>query len=760
MSLLLRLPRALRIPRPQTLAPRLYSTTSGEREPWRRFSKFIQVSEEVQQALAEGKPVVALESAIITHGLPYPDNVELAAKVEQTIREAGAIPATTAVIHGIARIGLEASLIDVLGKAGSKNVQKVSRRDLPWITGVDTASGGTTVAGTMILAHHAGIKVFATGGIGGVHRAAANSMDISADLAELGRTPVAVVCSGAKPFLDIERTMEYLETVGVPAITFGKKGEDTFIPLFYSRDSRWKAEMVIETSAEAARIVYAAQEMGLESGQLFMNPIPNSHHINHLAMKDIITGAVTRCRKKGITGKAITPYTLEVIREQTRGASVLANKALVVNNAKRGAEIAVELAALTNGSTWINAASEVYRPKPATDTPEPTVTSKTDVLVVGSIAIDLSCDATTAVQLSTSNPSRIGESLGGVGNNVATAAHYTGAATKLISAVGKDLSGDWALQRIKTKGMDPMGIKLVEGYSTARYVAFNDSDGNMSVASADMAIIENIDHEWLKERIVKARPAWICLDGNLSSETIKMIAGGEPTGVSIAFEPTSVEKAARIIHPRMRLYPRTRISLVSPNELELASIFNAAKEKELFEAEKWFKMIDEIGVDSMFNNEMEMLGHQAGVDFRSTGILQQAVHLAPYFPNQLIKLGSRGVLSVRLVPSEFDISELVPKPVVTRGSGPDKLVVQHFAAEKPSSIVSVNGVGDTFLGVFLGHYSRKREWESAINKAQRAAVLTLASMESVNPDIEAKKKKYGKLQEPVTSINPFTRIGS
>lgn len=155
----------------------------------------------------------------------------------------------------------------------------------------------------MILAHHAGIKVFATGGIGGVHRAAANSMDISADLAELGRTPVAVVCSGAKPFLDIERTMEYLETAGVPAITFGKKGEDTFIPLFYSRDSRWKAEMVIETSAEAARIVYAAQEMGLESGQLFMNPIPDSHHINHLAMKDIITGAVTRCRKKGITGR-------------------------------------------------------------------------------------------------------------------------------------------------------------------------------------------------------------------------------------------------------------------------------------------------------------------------------------------------------------------------------------------------------------------------------------------------------------------------
>lgn len=201
----------------------------------------------------------------------------------------------------------------------------------------------------MILAHHAGIKVFATGGIGGVHRAAANSMDISADLAELGRTPVAVVCSGAKPFLDIERTMEYLETAGVPAITFGKKGEDTFIPLFYSRDSRWKAEMVIETSAEAARIVYAAQEMGLESGQLFMNPIPDSHHINHLAMKDIITGAVTRCRKKGITGKAVTPYTLEVIREQTRGASVLANKALVINNAKRGAEIAVELAALTNG---------------------------------------------------------------------------------------------------------------------------------------------------------------------------------------------------------------------------------------------------------------------------------------------------------------------------------------------------------------------------------------------------------------------------
>lgn len=254
-------------------------------------------------------------------------------------------------------------MIEALG-SGLKSTMKVSRRDLPYITGLGLQSGGTTVAGTMVLAHMAGIKIFATGGIGGVHRAAANSMDISADLMELGRTNVAVVCSGPKPFLDIERTIEYLETAGVPVMTFGSpKAEKTWLPVFYSRDSLVLSPLVVETAAEAAgiicmlpafitslfpliRFIVTSHMLGLQNGQLFCNPIPQENNISRLAMHAILTAAVKSATKKEITGKNVTPFILEHIRRTTKGASVEANKALVLNNAKKAAKMAVELAKL------------------------------------------------------------------------------------------------------------------------------------------------------------------------------------------------------------------------------------------------------------------------------------------------------------------------------------------------------------------------------------------------------------------------------
>lgn len=199
----------------------------------------------------------------------------------------------------------------------------------------------------MLLANSVGIKVFATGGIGGVHRGAAVSMDISADLMELSRTNVAVVCSGPKPFLDIERTVEYLETAGVPVMTFGDpQAEKVWLPGFYSQDSTYESPLVVQNAKDAALIIYASHSIGLKSGQLFCNPIPRKDHISRQSIEGIITGAVKTCRKRGITGKAVTPFTLEVIRNQTRGQSIPANKALVINNAKQAARIAVELAKL------------------------------------------------------------------------------------------------------------------------------------------------------------------------------------------------------------------------------------------------------------------------------------------------------------------------------------------------------------------------------------------------------------------------------
>ena len=304
------------------------------------LNKYLDIAPEVQKALDEGRPVVALESTIISHGMPYPQNVETALNVEKIIRDNGAVPATIAIIGGRLKAGLTAEEIEYFGKKG-RAIHKASRRDLAVLC-AQGEDGATTVTTTMIIAHMAGIRFFATGGIGGVHRGAETTMDISADLEELGRTPVMVVCAGAKSILDLGLTLEYLETKGVPVI--GYQTEE--LPAFYTRKSGFKVDYRMDTPAEIAEAFRAKMELGLDGSMLVTNPIPEEYSMDHEVINKAIDEAVAEANRLGIHGKETTPFLLAKIKDITGGDSLASNIQLVYNNAKLAAKTACELVAL------------------------------------------------------------------------------------------------------------------------------------------------------------------------------------------------------------------------------------------------------------------------------------------------------------------------------------------------------------------------------------------------------------------------------
>ncbi len=301
------------------------------------MNNYLSISPEVKEALAAGKPVVALESTIISHGMPYPQNVQTALRVEQTIRDNGAVPATIAVIGGKLKAGCTNDEIEYLGKKGQA-VTKASRRDLPVLV-ARGEDGATTVTTTMIIAAMAGIKVFATGGIGGVHRGAETTMDISADLEELAQTPVMVICAGAKSILDLGLTLEYLETKGVPVIGYGTDE----LPAFYTRHSGFGVDYRIDTPEELAAAFHAKLAMGLKGGMLVTNPIPEQYSMPADVINKAIDEAIAESQRLGIHGKATTPFLLAKVKDLTGGDSLAANIELVLNNARLAALTAAAL---------------------------------------------------------------------------------------------------------------------------------------------------------------------------------------------------------------------------------------------------------------------------------------------------------------------------------------------------------------------------------------------------------------------------------
>ena len=303
------------------------------------MNEYIDIKEEVKDALDRNKPVVALESTIISHGMPYPENIISAKKSESLVREAGGVPATIAVIKGRIKIGLNGEELDHMGR--DSGIAKVSRRDMPLIIAKEM-DGATTVATTMLCSGLAGIKFFATGGIGGVHRNGQDTMDISADLMELSRTNVGVVSAGVKSILDIGRTLEYLETLGVPVVGYGTEN----FPAFYTRDSGFKVDYRVDSPSEIAKALKAKWDLGMDGGMVIANPIPEEYEMDPQYINGVIDEAVESAEKEGIRGKDITPYILARLHRKTEDKILFANKELVYNNVRLAVQIAIEYSKL------------------------------------------------------------------------------------------------------------------------------------------------------------------------------------------------------------------------------------------------------------------------------------------------------------------------------------------------------------------------------------------------------------------------------
>ncbi|GAB7360836.1 hypothetical protein MBLNU230_g0822t1 [Neophaeotheca triangularis] len=753
-------------------------------------TRFFQVSEEVQQALSERKPVVALESTIYTHGFPYPDNLALASRLESLVRVNGGVPATIGVLDGIVRVGLGADeLMRLVSGAGDTNMLKLSRRDLGFALGLRDKegrryNGGTTVSATSLLAHQAGISIFATGGLGGVHRGVEQTMDVSADLTELGRTPITVISSGCKSFLDIPKTLEYLETQGVAVATFrdGRGSDVVDFPAFWSRDSGVASPKALLDEVEAARVIHSHNALGLQSGLLFANPIPEEHSIPHQEMEAAIYQAINLATSHGATGAASTPYILSKIKELTGNHSVESNRALVESNVVRGTKVAKALREVeAEPAAETPSVHTVVRPTgvKGVEKPDPVVkgTRKKEamrprkvsaqVFVAGSLAMDLSCDYTghaenKAPQLNTSNPAAISQSIGGVGYNVAHAAHLMGANVQLCSAVGDDLAGKAVLEALSARNMSCAGIETLGAdsqNSTAQYIAVNDRNKDLVLAMADMGILEQetaiastFENFW-EPQLQQAQPTHLVLDGNWPpSHLARWIASAQTSNTHITFEPVSAPKSTNLFHASslsLPVFPHHTIHLATPNPYELSAMYHSAREHGYFDRADWWQTIDALGIPSTgARTKLALATSSRLVD---QGVPQQAIQLLPFIPSLATKLGPEGVLLTQILPADdarLSSPEYAPYILSRRDENVESPVggvyMRLFPAVEQvpeAEVVSVNGVGDTFAGTLVAGLAKRKAQgrearvEELVDLAQRAALLTLKSRESVSPAV-------------------------
>ncbi|KAG9245815.1 Indigoidine synthase A like protein-domain-containing protein [Calycina marina] len=771
-------------------------------------------SKEVALALHSGKPIVALESAIYTHGFPYPENIQLGLDLQEIVRSHGAVPATIAVIDGIATIGMtQPDLMRLMESAGRPETMKVSRKDLPYILGMGLAGrkliGGTTVSGTMVLARRAGIKVFGTGGLGGVHRGGQDSMDISADLTELGRTDIAVISSGCKSFLDIPRTLEYLETQGVPVCTFadGRTGDIDF-PSFFTRNSGIKCSQILRTPAEAAALIWTNHMLRSKNGLLLANPIPEEFSMPQEFIDSAINQAVQEAAEQGIHGHANTPFILTKIKELTKGNSLPANRALIESNITMAAQVAVELSALLFNPGRINSSSiqvpsdaysyaalEIHKRKvsasqrkkeeketrPISDVRrDESVTvldpmkamerlSGAEVIVFGSVALDIASDFTpapgsveTCPQLHTSNLAVIKPSIGGVGHNVARAADYMSnkGAIGLYSMVADDLAGQTILSQLSTN-LDGSSITTIPAASTirtAQYIAVNDLDKNLVVAMADMDIFNS---DYLEAHISKFNIStslkWIVVDSNWKPDiAIQIMKKYSAAGIKVAFEPVSNTKGARILRPvtedgaKLEVFPKHNVNLATPNQHELAAMHTSAREGGLFEGQRWWKVIDALGISS--EGARDRFVSITNSSLTDQGVPLQSVQLLPFFPSIITKLGADGVLLAQILgPDDVrlqdpDHAAYILSRTFASSSEPQigGVYMRLFpAAELVKDVVSVNGVGDTLLGVLIAGLAKGLPLDDKlIGLAQRAAVMTLRSDKSVHPEMHTLRTEF------------------
>ncbi|KAG7891362.1 hypothetical protein KL906_004702 [Ogataea polymorpha] len=708
----------------------------------RRYS--VQVAAEIVNCLREGGPVVALESTIISHGLPYPANLEMALSVEQLVRAHGAVPATIGFVNGRAKVGLSQGDLEALARPGEK--YKVSRRDIPYVM-ARQLTGGTTIAATMILAHRAGIDVFATGGLGGVSRPF-ELMDVSADLDELSKTPVAVVCSGPKSILDVARTMEYLETKGVPVATLADGPKTLNVPGFYTRDSGVASPFVLENTLEAARLVHSGKDgMRLENGYVFCVPPPADIALPAEYINRVIAQTQQEAEQLGVSGKQLTPFMLGRINEKTDGLSVKCNIEFVRNNAVVGSKIAAELAQLRSSLQPVHQPSKNPAPKPAQETTR----KPARAVVVGSVALD-STSTVSTVRFQDSCPGKTEYSVGGVGFNVALAAAAVGGPqhVALVSGLNQaDFAGKTVMAAFAERGLRTDGLIHLAG-RTAQYTSVHDHRGDLVIACADMAIVEQLAPQHVVAKLEQLDPNYVLMDTNVSEAVMDAVFDSCNGATRLLVEPTSGTKARKLAQTtRLGCFPENRVHLITPTVLELESLYNAFYAAGRFEAvSSWFNVLDSLNINSALRNRLEK--QPMARQYLEKGVLQQAFQLLPYFPAILVKDGRNGVVLVEIVGSETaEDAQSAAFSVLHRGRNGLGLLVSHYPAQKieEHSIKSVTGAGDSLAGYLLARLAQTRalpfaaERGALVHGAQRAAVASLQTTQAVN---------YGALAREIT----------
>lgn len=504
----------------------------------RSLSRSIRVSKPVAKAIALNLPVVALESTIITHGMPFPSNLETARDVEDIVRQGGGVPATIAIIQGIIHVGLEPSELEMLAKLPSKEVTKCSRRDIAAVV-AGKGYGATTVSATMLIAELVGIQVFVTGGIGGAHRGVEQTWDVSADLTELGRTQVCVVCAGIKSILDIPKTLEILETQGVTVTSLGC---DEF-PAFFSAKSGIKTPRRLETPKDCAQVFHRQQDLGIQTGMVVAVPVAEAQRSGGASIELAIQQAIREVETQMIGGRDVTPYILNRVNQLSGGKSLEINIALIKNNASVGVQIAKELSSLR----------------------------RTNIAVVGSCAIDIMFCPSDKLISGTSNPGTMSKYYGGVGRNIAECLGRLGSRPYLISAVGDDLDGKSLVNHISEVGVNVDFMLRRPDRMTSSYISLLDPvSKELALGASDMACIEALTTAFVVESILKisSKLGWVVLDGNLDMDAIKEISACIAPISKLWYEPISVSKAVKCI-PALKA---GLLSYISPNLLELYAL--------------------------------------------------------------------------------------------------------------------------------------------------------------------------------------------
>ncbi|KAM9972205.1 hypothetical protein ACTFIW_003564 [Dictyostelium discoideum] len=663
----------------------------------------IKISKEVQDALRYGQPIVSLESTIISHGMPFPQNYETALEVESIVRSYGVVPATIAILNGTIHIGLTEKEIHYLATVG-KGAIKTSRRDIAMVTSMGK-TGSTTVSATILFSNLVGIKVFVTGGLGGVHRGAETSLDVSADLTELGKNGVMVVSAGVKSILDIGKTLEYLETQGVTVVTFGS---DEF-PAFFTKHSGVKTPNRLDTVDQCAKLLYSNQLLQLKSGMVVAVPPRDNEHSE--LIDRAIKESIEQSKVDGILGKDITPYLLKKVNEKTGGKSLQSNIELVKNNARIGSQISKHYYNLlknkqsptssTTTTSSIKGDELVFNyfdqrvntflrnyfktlsaetlllngpnklkglngPKPNKQLADNHI--EYDIVVVGGAVIDMISHPfkESGFQMETSNPGAISIKMGGVGRNVAEVLSRLQMNSLFISLVGDDVHSGLLMESFQKMNLSSNGVGIKVGSKTAIYNAIMNDRGDLAVAIAQMDIFDEITPSYISKFDLTSSKLLV-FDGNIPIESMTYLAQlSRSKGIKLWFEPTSVYKSSKIVES----FILSSITYISPNRDELIKISNEIIKKGL------------IKFENIINNDINDLEN---IKKHSIILIESGIKYI------ITKMGSKGVLlAYKKDDGEFKF-ELFSAPEV-----PD------------NKIVDVTGAGDSLVGctiysILLGH---------------------------------------------------------